>query len=134
MEYKCQLPWGWATGGDISPDGDEILIRGYNNASLWPRLPGTNLWDAFSQSPVSVPLRSEPQGEAIGFDSDGWGYFTVSEGTYQPIYYFDRVPEPVSIVSWQSAANHGDLVELLLVDGAGFYQSRHPVIFLLGKI
>jgi hypothetical protein len=97
MEYKTQLPWGWTTGGDISADGDEILIRGYSNASLWPRTPGTNVWDAFSQSPVSVSLRAELQGEAIGFDGDGWGYFTVSEGTGQPIYYFDRVPEPATL-------------------------------------
>ena len=97
LDYKTQLPWGWATGGDISPDGNEILIRGSGNASLWTRPPGTNVWDAFAQSPVSVPLRTEPQGEAIGFDGDGWGYFTVSEQTYQPIYYFDRVPEPATL-------------------------------------
>jgi hypothetical protein len=98
LEYKTQLPWGWATGGDISSNGNEILIRGYNNASLWTRPPGTNLWDAFAQSPVSVPLMAtEPQGEAIGFDSDAWGYLTVSENIYQPIYYFDRIPEPTTL-------------------------------------
>ena len=97
LDYKTQLPWGWATGGDISPDGDEILIRGSANASLWSRTPGTNIWDAFAENPVSVPLRWEPQGEAIAFDRDGWGYFTLSESTYQPIYYFDRVPEPATL-------------------------------------
>jgi hypothetical protein len=96
MEYKAQLPWGWATGGDISPDGDEVLIRGYSNASLWSRAPGANLWDAFTGGEVSATLRSESQGESIAFDGDGWGYFTVSEGTNPPIYYFDRVPEPAT--------------------------------------
>ena len=37
MEYLGQLPWTGATGGDISSDGDEIIIRGYFNASLWAR-------------------------------------------------------------------------------------------------
>lgn len=30
----------------------------------------------------------EPNGEAIGFDYDGTGYLTLSEGVSQPIYYF----------------------------------------------
>ena len=38
-----------------------------------------------------MPLRSEPAGEAIGFAADGSGYFTVSEGNYPPIYYFERL-------------------------------------------
>jgi len=97
MEYKGQLPWGWATGGDISPDGDEILIRRYSDVSLWSRPPGTSFWEAFAAGPTGVPQRPEPQGEAISFDRDGWGYYTLSEGTSQPIYYFDRVPEPVTL-------------------------------------
>jgi hypothetical protein len=94
MEFKTVLPWGWATGGDISPDGDEVLIRGYSNASLWQRPPGGNLWDAFAGTAVSVPLVSEPQGEAIAFDSTGEDYYTVSEGTYPTLYYFQRIPDP----------------------------------------
>jgi len=91
MDYLGQLPWGWATGGDISPDGDEILVRGYVSASLWTRGPGESVWDALAGSAVSVPIASEPQGEAIAFDSDGDGYFTVSENSYQPIYYYERI-------------------------------------------
>ena len=88
LEFKAELPWGWATGGDISPDGRWILIRGYDNASLWTRPEEGDLWEAFDQPPVEVPLISEPQGEAVGFDANGWGYFTVSEGTAEPIYHF----------------------------------------------
>ncbi len=98
LEYRAALPWGWATGGDISPDGDEILVRGYSNASLWLRPAGTNLWDAFAAAGTSVPLASEPQGEAIGFDAAGWGYYTVSEGGNPPLYYYNRVPEPAALL------------------------------------
>ena len=94
MEYVAQLPWNWATGGDISPDGDEILVRGYFNASLWSRPPGGSLADAFNSPAATVPLMGEPQGEAIGFDAMGLGYYTTSEGVNQPIYYFAQVPEP----------------------------------------
>jgi hypothetical protein len=94
MEYRGQLPWGWATGGDISPNGGEILVRGYSNASLWRRPAGTALWDAFARSGYSVPLAGEPQGEAICFDFGAHGYWTVSEGTSRPLYYYGRVPAP----------------------------------------
>ena len=96
MEFKGELPWGWATGGDISPTGQEILIRGYVIASHWPNESST-LWEAFLQPPCSAPLISEPQGESICYDANGFGYFTVSEGSHPPIYYFERVPEPSTL-------------------------------------
>ncbi len=78
------------TGGDISPSGHEIAIRTYDAAYLWRRPPGSSIAAAFATSPCSIPLPREPQGEAIGFFSDGRGYFTVSEGVSQPIYSFAR--------------------------------------------
>lgn len=80
-----------ATGGDISPAGDLIAIRTYTMAYLWQRPAGTDLWDAFSEPGLSIPLADEPLGEAIAFAADGQGYFTVSEGTSQPIYFFARM-------------------------------------------
>lgn len=107
MEYKCTLPWSWATGGDISPSGDAIVIRGYGNASLWQRPTGTDLWTAFSGQAFNVPLASEGQGEAIAFDASGRGYYTVSEGANAPIYYVASTPEPgtlailcVALLGW----------------------------------
>ena len=94
LRRVAMLPWGWATAGDISPQGDEIVIRGYSNASVWSRPPGTNLWDAFNGTAYNAPLVSEPQGEAVGYDANGMGYYTTSEGTGRPIYYFTRNPGP----------------------------------------
>lgn len=90
LEYKCQLPWGWAVGGDIAPAGNIVIVRGYYNASVWYRGQGTNLWDVFAGRQCSVPLKIETQGEAVCFDADGCGYFTISEGLSQPLYYFSR--------------------------------------------
>ncbi len=92
LQFMTQLPWRLATGGDISPQGDEIIIRSSGSASLWQRPHGTDLWDAFSGTEYSVPLRYEIQGESIAYDGEGGGYYTVSEGTNPPIYYFDRTP------------------------------------------
>ncbi|MBM4467394.1 MAG: hypothetical protein FJ014_17870, partial [Chloroflexi bacterium] len=36
-----------------------------------------------------VPLVEEPQGEALAFAADGLGYYTISEGAFQPIYFYE---------------------------------------------
>ncbi len=95
MELVATLPWGWAVGGDISPTGNLIIVRGYFNASLWKVENNTQLWEAFGGTACSIALLSEPQGEAICFNNNGCGYFTVSEGSYQPLYYFARNIEPL---------------------------------------
>lgn len=77
-----------ATGGDTHPAGTALLVRTYNSAFFWWRPPGAPLWEAFSHAPCPAPLRSEPQGEAIGFSADGQGYYTVSEGDHPPLYHF----------------------------------------------
>jgi hypothetical protein len=91
MEGVTVLPWGFAVGGDVSPDGREVIVRGMFNASLWARPAGEPLWHAFSGKQIHLPLAHEPQGEAICFDSKGLGYFTISEGANPPLYYFSRV-------------------------------------------
>ncbi len=84
----------WLTAADISPDGNEIIVRSYATTSgrMYIRPVGGSITDAINATPISIPVHSETQGEAIGFDARGWGYYTTSEGNHQPIYYFDRVP------------------------------------------
>jgi len=91
LEQVAKLKWGMATGGDISPDGNEIIIRDYYSGSLWIRPKEAPLWKAFEGSECSIPIIIEKQGEAICFDSEGKGYYTTSEKKFQPIYYFARV-------------------------------------------
>jgi hypothetical protein len=93
------------TAADISPGGNEIILRAYSTSSgsMYVRPPGGSIAAAFSTTPVSIPLRSEGQGEAIAFDVNGWGYYTTSEGTNEPIYYFDRLPH--------SDFNHNGVVD-----------------------
>lgn len=95
LEFRGELPWGWATGGDISPDGREIVIRGYLSAMGWRRPPGTTVWEALQGMGYSVPVPLEPQGEAICFDAvSGLNYYTVSEGSQPPIYLIERILTP----------------------------------------
>ncbi len=89
LEQVAVLPLGsFPTGGDVSPDGRRVIVRGYFNAALWERPLGEPLWHAFLGQPKAIPIAAEPQGEAICFDSKGAGYFTISEGKHPTLYYF----------------------------------------------
>lgn len=88
MNLVASLPWGLAVGGDISPDGKLVIIRGLFNASMWVRPKGKELWRAFRTKHFRLELMQEPQGEGICFDADGRGYFTIGEMQHPPIYYF----------------------------------------------
>lgn len=88
MEYVTQISFFYTTGGDIDPTGRLIAIRGYLEARLWLRPQDMTIGQAIQQTACPAPLHSEPQGETLAFDTLGQGYFTVSEGGNQPLYFF----------------------------------------------
>ena len=88
MELVATLPWGFAVGGDVSPDGRWVVVRGPFSASLWRRPENQELWKAFGTESFRLQLVRERQGEGICFDADGLGCFTVGEQRNPPIYYF----------------------------------------------
>jgi len=105
MKRVAVLPWGFATGGDVSPDGRRVIVRGMFSAGLWDRPAGEGtptaehrvadpvpLWRAFAGKQVPLALLHESQGEAICFDAAGAGYFTISEGRHPPLHYFGPAP------------------------------------------
>lgn len=103
LQFVAQIPWGsadgngGATGGDIAADGSAVIVRrttGFNPAAtLWLRAPGQNLADVFTNSPAcNMTLASEPQGEAIAFAHDGLSFYTTSEGSHQPLKYYEVIP------------------------------------------
>jgi hypothetical protein len=91
MTRVALLPWPMATGGDVSSDGRQVIVRGYYNASLWTRQVGEPLWKAFSGPRVDLPVAAEPQGEGICFDANDQGYYTISDGLHPAVYYFERI-------------------------------------------
>lgn len=94
LEQVATLPLGWVVGGDISPSGDEILVKTYPAIYYWHRLPEQNFEEAFKKAPAVLPYIWEPQGEAVGWKADGNGYFTISEelgGIPAHLYFYPRV-------------------------------------------
>jgi len=69
----------YITGGSISPDNSEILVKNYFEIYYWKRKEGESISDALSRTPKTVPYKMEYQGEGITFAADGNGYFTISE-------------------------------------------------------
>jgi hypothetical protein len=97
LNRRCKLyfggfrPFKWITAGDISRDGQQILLKSYDKVYYWKRQKDEPVWKAILRKPTELPYKPEKQGEAIGFTIDGKGYYTTSEGVFAPIYYY-KIP------------------------------------------
>ncbi|HEX8636768.1 MAG TPA: hypothetical protein VF692_01800, partial [Pyrinomonadaceae bacterium] len=85
------VPNGFLTGGDISPDGNRVVICDYFNA-YEIALPGgekdfARIWQ---QKPVVVPLGERQQGEAVCYGADGTTIYATSENKNSPIIEVKR--------------------------------------------
>ena len=74
-----------ATGGAIHPCGDRLLIRTYDALLEYTASSTAAFESAFAAMPQSVPVATEPQGEAVTYLHDGRGYVTASEGRSPPL-------------------------------------------------
>lgn len=94
LTKRCKLyfsgfrPLKWITAGDISRDGQQILLKNYEKVYYWKRSNNEPIWQTLLKKPTQLPYKFEKQGEAIGFTLDGKGYYTTSEGVFSPIYYY----------------------------------------------
>ena len=122
LAFVGTLNFDVPSGADISPSGGEIIVRQEDYAYLWARTNGQTVSNALAGAVVSIPVTGtasgEPNGEAIGFDFYGGGYFTLSDmsgsTTPQPLRYFARTspdgPTPPRVIvpmaaNWKFLAN-----------------------------
>lgn len=82
-------PFKYITAGDISKDGTKILLKSYQKVYYWQRKGNEPAWQTMRRKPMELPYAMQRQGEAIGFNPDGSGYYTTSEGLFEGIYYYD---------------------------------------------
>jgi len=86
--------FGITTGGEFSPLGDRILIRGYGpNGRMYLRDASHAAADAFAQEPCEVILPVEGQAESVCFDVPGAGVWSIPEGNASTISYAPFVVE-----------------------------------------
>jgi len=91
LVWLREIPFADISAGDLSPDGQHLLLRREDGAWMWSRGLGETMAAALANPPRRMPVigpPTEPNGEAIAWSTDGRGYYTLSEGKRQPIYYF----------------------------------------------
>jgi len=74
-----------ATAGDISPNGDRVLVRTYTRVYVWAAPIDMGLGDVFRQEPEVLDFAVEPQGEGISFAGDGHSW--LAAGEQEPTLY-----------------------------------------------
>jgi hypothetical protein len=75
----CTLAGNWVVAADISKDGSKILIKNYLNIWLYERYLDEDLCKTFAKKPQLMEYQLEIQGEAVCWDYENKGYFTLSE-------------------------------------------------------
>ncbi len=94
MKKVAVLPLSTLTAGDISPDGNEVLVKSKSFICYWKKSSNESIIELFKKTPTLVPYTIEQQGEAVCFASDGSGYYTTSERpdatVNQPLYFYRR--------------------------------------------
>lgn len=90
VEFVCTLPFGRFTGGEMSADGQRLLLKTLPRIFSWQRKPGQSISEMLSQEPREVvPYGTGPQEEALAIGPKGNGYYTLSESHGKPVtlYY-----------------------------------------------
>lgn len=92
LQHLGSLPFEMATAADMSPDGTLVIIRSYVHAQAFARPPDLPISITLFAAPCPLPLAPEFQGETLAFAADNSGYFTLSEGTAQNLWWFESSP------------------------------------------
>lgn len=88
----------YITGGAVSADNSEILIKNYFEMYYWKRSSGESIPSALKRPPVKVTYAGinsdgtgqEIQGEAVSFASDGSGFYTLGEGASARLFFYKK--------------------------------------------
>lgn len=91
--FHGKLPLKRILAGDISADNTEILLKNDGTIYHWFTEEDDVVKTLFHQQPTALAYIPEEQGEAVGWDENG--YFTISESRSSAapvLYYYQRKP------------------------------------------
>jgi len=94
LEYLNSIPFYNVTAGDISINGQEILLKNYNAVFYWQRDADATIVQTLLKPHELLQYVPEPQGESIAWNITGTGYYTLSEKNGpnpQILYYYKRL-------------------------------------------
>jgi len=92
-EELGSLPYNYAVSAAMSPGGKEMVVKTYDAIFHYQRTAGETMLQTLSKKPVNLPYQTEPQGEAIVFDNNDSGYYTLSEkalASNVKLYFYKR--------------------------------------------
>lgn len=94
-KFLRTIPYNLITSGSVASDGKQIIIRSYFVLFYFIKKDNETIADALGRaSDLKLPYKIEPQGEAVCFDRNDKGYFTISEAgdgkTGTNLYYYAR--------------------------------------------
>lgn len=78
-EFVGLLPTKKLVAGDISADGQRIIVKNKSTIYYWETQNNDIYKTMFHNAPKKVAYVLEPQGESIGFSRNGKSYFTITE-------------------------------------------------------
>lgn len=87
------IPLTQMVGGDVSANGEEIVLKNYQNIYYWKSDGNKSVLELLKEKPLDVPYETEPQGEAITWLHDNSGFYTLSEkniGKKTYLYFYRR--------------------------------------------
>lgn len=87
LEYLRELGEGLVTAADACPDGKTVLVRSYLGLDAYG---GSSVAGALRGTPSRRLVEVEPQGETVAAAPDCEGYYTLSEGSGQPLVRYLR--------------------------------------------
>ena len=91
--FKKALPFYNVTSGDVTANGEEILLKSYDSIYYWKRTEDETILEAMTRDHVILDYSPEPQGESIAWSVDNNGFFTLSEKRGpgdQVLYFYER--------------------------------------------
>jgi hypothetical protein len=96
LNEVSNLPFNNITSGDISIDGNEILLKTYDEIFYWQRDIKKLIVSELANDHQLINYEVEPQGESICWNVEGTGFFTLSEKSWaneQILYFYKKVSD-----------------------------------------
>jgi hypothetical protein len=92
-KHLYDIPFRTVNAADISSEGNEVLIKTYDNIYYWKKNGNESINELLKKPPIDLEYDREPQGEAIAWAADGSGFYTLGEnakGERAKLYYYKR--------------------------------------------